>query len=143
MTPVDLADEIYTADLDCPLDTSIPRIVFKLLALIGTLNTKLDLCIAVTESDTLDPELTTDQAAVLRQIFLVAYYGKKIRDHLGASGVQWTEIREADSVIKRTSKTDLAKTYLSLKQDSERELDKLVGQYRINYAIVNNTDYCE
>lgn len=143
MTPVDLADEIYTADLDCPLDTSVPRIVFKLLSLVGTLNTKLDLCVAVTETDTFEPELTTDQAAVLRQIFLINYYGKKIRDNLGASGVQWTEIREADSVIKRTSKTEVAKAYIELKKSAEEELNRLVGQYRINYAITNGTDYCE
>jgi hypothetical protein len=143
MTPVDLADEIYNSDLDCPLDTSIPTIVFKLLTLVGSLNANLDLCFTVTETELFDPELTTDQAAVLRQLYLVKYYGKKIRDNLGAGGVQWTEIREADSVIKRTAKTDVAKNYLQLKRDAEEELRRLVGLYRINYAITLGTEYTE
>lgn len=143
MKVVDLADEIYTSDLECPLDTSVPKIVFKLLTLVGELNARLDLCVSVSESEEFDPELETDQAAILRWMFLVKYYGRHIRENLGANGVQWTEIREGDSVIKRASKTDVARSYMALKRDAEAELNRLVGLYRINYAITRGTDYCE
>ena len=143
MTPVDLADEIYEADLDCPLDTSVPKIVFKLLTLVGQLNNKIDTNITVTEADIFTPELDTEQASVLRQIFLVKYYGKKIRDNLGAGGIDWKEIKEADSVVKRATRTELAKLYQVEKDAANKELIRLVGEYKINNAIIRAIDYCE
>lgn len=134
MKIVDIADEIYR-DLSEPTDLSIAKIAFWLRANIGQLNTLLNIAISEDADMEFDPELIDEEKDILKQLYLIRYYNKKATENLGSSAYQWTEVSEGDTRIKRASKTDVAKTYLVLKNDAEIEKNRLAALYRANRAV--------
>jgi len=61
------------------------------------------------------------------------FYNKKSRQVLRGvdSSVDFISLREGDSMITRTNKNELAKTYRGLANDAKEELDKLVTSYSL------------
>lgn len=135
MKIVDIADEIYRDLEDDNLD--IPKIAFWLRANIGKLVTLLNIILEI-DATTLEvtPELSDEEKDILKEIYFVRYYKKKANDHLGSSAYDWTSITEGDRSIKRVNKTEVAKTYLQLKDNSELRLTQLVDLYKRNRSLV-------
>ena len=69
-------------------------------------------------------------------MYLYEFYVKKTRQVLRGidSSVDFVTLREGDTVITRTNKNELAKTYRSLANDAREEMEKLVTAYNIYQA---------
>lgn len=88
----------------------------------------------VKDGDDVCPNICGIEAAILYQMYLIYYYSKEIKNNLGAAQYDWSEIKEGDSTIRRVSKNEVAKTYLSLKRDADNALRDLIFHYRQNKA---------
>ncbi len=86
------------------------------------------------------PALGNTEAAIFSEVYKQDYYDKKIRDALNgiidAAGtdIDWTELSEGDTTIRRSNRNEVAKTYRGMQADSRHELQKLVGYYRSNLS---------
>jgi hypothetical protein len=86
------------------------------------------------------PALGSVEAAIYAEIYKYDYYDKKIRDALNGildttnPELDWQELSEGDTTIRRSNRNEVVKTYRGLQQDSRSELNKLVGYYRQNLS---------
>lgn len=87
------------------------------------------------------PTMGQAEISIYTEVYKADYYDKAIRDAMNGlisvgsgSAVDWNELREGDSVIKRSNRNELAKTYRLLLNDSKAELNRLVGFYKQNLA---------
>ncbi len=87
------------------------------------------------------PALGNTEAAIFAESYKFDYYDKKIRDALNgivdadSTNIDWNQIQEADTVIRRSNRNDTAKTYRTMQTDSRAEIQKLVGYYRGNKSL--------
>ena len=109
---------------------------------VGLLNTRLysefngsglsdgDTCVQPTGS------FNFEESDIYKQMFLASFYNKKVRTVLNGidSSVDFISLKEGDSVITRTNKNEIAKTYRGLAKDSQEKLEMLVAQYNIYNA---------
>ena len=74
-----------------------------------------------------------EESDVYKQIYLTNYYTKKARAVLKGidSSVDFISLREGDSVITRTNKNEIAKTYRGFAKDAQERLEMLVAKYNI------------
>mgnify|MGYP003111240063 CR=1 FL=1 len=74
-----------------------------------------------------------EEADIYKQIYLTNYYTKKARAVLKGidSSVDFISLREGDSMITRTNKNEIAKTYRGFAKDAQEALDLLVAKYSI------------
>ncbi len=49
------------------------------------------------------------------------YYAQKVMENLGAGSLGFTTIREGDTTLTKVSPTEIAKTYQTLKNNSDRK----------------------
>lgn len=116
---------------------------------VGKLNTLLNKDFELlTGTDTVSPELKSEENAIFTQIYLKDYYQKQARNALrtivgsadlnnsGASLSEWTELREGDSYIKRNvisaaNKTESSRLFQAAAKDAAETLDKLVHSYNM------------
>ena len=77
-----------------------------------------------------------EESDVYKQIYLTNYYTKKARAVLKGidSSVDFISLREGDSMITRTNKNEIAKTYRGFAKDAQERLDLLVAKYNIYEA---------
>jgi len=137
MTLANLAIQIRT-DLGTPVDLTLDYVQGWLENNLGTLNTLLDLTIGLDDGSEADPELLDWQAAVYTQAFICFYYSKLSRSFLGTNAydaLDWTEVKEGDTVIKRRSKIDSAKAYRELEKDCRENLKELADLANMNNAV--------
>ena len=83
----------------------------------------------------LDSVITEDQKSIFKSLFYCKYYNNMANKNLGASGFDWIAIDEADSKIRRASKTDIAKVFLSIAKDCNENLNKMIFYYKNNKAL--------
>lgn len=133
-----LADEIFGNEFE--YDSGVAQFYFIsgwLANNIGALNNKLFTSFEV-DGDNITPTGTFQQEerAVYKQMYLYNFYAKKTRQILRGidSTIDFVTLREGDSVITRTNKNELAKTYRGLTNDAKEELEKLVDSYNIYQA---------
>lgn len=69
-------------------------------------------------------------------MYLYEFYTKKTRQVLRGvdSSVDFLTLREGDTMITRTNKNELAKTYRGLANDAKEEMERLVTSYNIYQA---------
>lgn len=74
-----------------------------------------------------------EERSVYKQMYLYEFYTKKTRQVLRGvdSSVDFVSLREGDSMITRTNKNELAKTYRGLANDANSELEKLISSYNL------------
>ena len=74
-----------------------------------------------------------EEADIYKQIYLNNYYTKKARAVLKGidSSVDFISLREGDSMITRTNKNEIAKTYRGFAKDAQERLETLVAKYNI------------
>ena len=134
MNITSISDEIYR-ELSLPDDISISTIAFWLRSNIGDLNTLIN-CDFSVDPTTLefDGELNEKQWGIFKQLYILRYYEKKIRDNLGASAYETSSITDEDSSVKFVTRTDKAKLYMSLRKDAYEQFNKLVTSYSLDLA---------
>ena len=78
----------------------------------------------------------TEESGIYKQLYLKHFYRKKARNVLKAidSSADFITLREGDSVITRTNKNEIAKTYRAFAKDAEEELQNLVYAYNFYQA---------
>lgn len=147
-----LAQEIYI-EMGQPEDISIPYISSWFRYNIGNLNNLIGECYSLDPSTKeITPSLTNDSKDIFKQLWYLKYYEGQLRKTLsgvagyGVTADDWTEIREGDSVVKRTNKAEIVRGYREILRDTQALLDKLVRSYRSNNSLphdVSGTDVIE
>lgn len=134
----DLADEIFGNEFD--YDSGYAQFYFIsgwLASNIGQLNTKIYSSYSV-ENGLFEPtgSFKAEERAIYKQMYLYEFYTKKTRQVLRGidSSVDFVSLKEGDTMITRTNKNELAKTYRGLANDARDELQKLITAYTIYQA---------
>lgn len=135
MTPKTIAKEIHE-DLGEPSDLSEAAIEAWLSTNTGRLGlllyTEISIEKDLSNNEQFIPPITSKQKDIYKEMYLVRFYERRVGSSLGAGGVEWTIVKEGDSMIRRASKTELAKVYRSLQNSSQARLDNLIQSYRID-----------
>jgi len=146
-----IADEIFQNEFE--FNTGSSQFFYLsgwLESNIGQLNTKINTEFSVSNG-VISPtgDFGTEEAAIYKQMYLRQFYNKKTRDVLRGteSLTDFISLREGDTSVVRTNKNELAKTYRSLANDAQEELDKMVSAYNLYQAspsqVLNyNSLYC-
>ena len=134
----DLADEIFANEFE--YDSGYAQFYYIsgwLANNVGLLNTKIYSQYSVQDSN-FEPTGTFQQEerSIYKQMYLYEFYTKKTRQVLRGvdSSVDFVTLREVDTMITRTNKNELAKTYRSLANDAREEIERLVSSYNIYQA---------
>jgi len=134
----DLADEIFGNEFG--YDSGYAQFYFIsgwLANNIGQLNNRLFSSYEVSgEYFAPTGSFKQEERAVYKQMYLYEFYTKKTRQVLRGvdSEVDFISLREGDSMITRTNKNELAKTYRGLANDANAELEKLITSYNMYQA---------
>ncbi|RTK99690.1 MAG: hypothetical protein EKK57_08925 [Proteobacteria bacterium] len=131
MYVANIAQELYS-ELGEPEDINIPVIAFWLRTNLGRLSAYS--CTNFTINQTtyeITPDLSHTEKDILKTLYVIYYYAKLIRDNLGAASVSsLIEVDSDGSKIRRTSRNDIAKTYILVKNAAENDLKQLVNDYK-------------
>jgi hypothetical protein len=134
----DLADEIFANEFE--YDSGYAQFYYIsgwLANNVGLLNTKIYSQYSVQNSN-FEPTGTFQQEerSIYKQMYLYEFYTKKTRQVLRGvdSSVDFVTLREGDTMITRTNKNELAKTYRGLANDAREEMERLVSSYDIYQA---------
>lgn len=134
----DLADEIFGNEFD--YDSGYAQFYYISGWLgnnIGLLNTKLFTNFSVDDGSFVPTgEFRQEERSIYKQMYLYEFYTKKTRQVLRGidSSVDFITLREGDTMITRTNKNELAKTYRGLANDAREEMERLVSAYNIYQA---------
>ena len=135
----DLADEIFANEFD--YDSGYAQFYYIsgwLANNVGLLNTKIYSQYSVQDSNFIPTgAFQQEERAIYKQMYLYEFYTKKTRQVLRGidSSVDFVTLREGDSMITRTNKNELAKTYRGLANDAREEMERLVTSYNIYQAV--------
>jgi len=133
-----LADEIFGNEFD--YDSGYAQFYFIsgwLANNIGQLNNRLFTSYEVSGAYFAPTgSFKQEERAIYKQMYLYEFYTKKTRQVLRGvdSEVDFISLREGDSMITRTNKNELAKTYRGLANDANTELEKLITSYNMYQA---------
>ena len=133
-----LADEIFGNEFD--YDSGYAQFYFIsgwLANNIGQLNNRLFTSYEVSGAYFAPTgSFKQEERAIYKQMYLYEFYTKKTRQVLRGvdSQVDFISLREGDSMITRTNKNELAKTYRGLANDANAELEKLITSYNMYQA---------
>ena len=131
----DLADEIFANEFE--YDSGYAQFYYIsgwLANNVGLLNTKIYSQYSVQNSN-FEPTgiFQQEERSIYKQMYLYEFYTKKTRQVLRGvdSSVDFVTLREGDTMITRTNKNELAKTYRGLANDAREEMERLVSSYNI------------
>ena len=134
----DLADEIFANEFE--YDSGYAQFYYIsgwLANNVGLLNTKIYSQYSVQNSN-FEPTgfFQQEERSIYKQMYLYEFYTKKTRQVLRGvdSSVDFVTLREGDTMITRTNKNELAKTYRALANDAREEMERLVSSYNIYQA---------
>jgi len=134
----DLADEIFANEFE--YDSGYAQFYYIsgwLANNVGLLNTKIYSQYSVQNSN-FEPTglFQQEERSIYKQMYLYEFYTKKTRQVLRGvdSSVDFVTLREGDTMITRTNKNELAKTYRGLANDAREEMERLVSNYNIYQA---------
>tara|TARA_Y100000593_G_scaffold95031_1_gene198600 strand:- start:82615 stop:83130 length:516 start_codon:yes stop_codon:yes gene_type:complete len=140
MKIVDIADQIYR-DLSSPTDLSIPAIAFWVRSHIGELNNHIHASFSVNDTSFeieqdksgTKVEITEDEAAIFKKMYMVHYYDVKVRYNIGAAATDTViEVSDGGSKVKKINKNEVIKSLTTLKKQEYEELQKLINAYKIS-----------
>ena len=83
------------------------------------------------------PKMGLEESGIYKKLYLKHFYQKKARNVLKGidSSVDFISLREGDSMITRTNKNEIAKTYRGMAKDAEEDLEKAVYAYNYYNAV--------
>lgn len=137
MKVVDIADQIYR-ELNLPSDLSLAFIAFWLRSNVGKLNNSIGASYSIDETtleveDEDGEELGINESSILKKMFLVYYYGRKANEVLASSSTDGSlEVTSDGVTVRRVNKNEVSKTYLTLKNGEQSDLNALVQEYKQN-----------
>lgn len=118
---------------------------------LGQLNILINTNFQLTTGQMLEPKLKHEEQAIFTQLYLKDFYQKQSRNILRgmnpssststSTGVtDWTELREGDSVIKRsvntaTAKNESARAMTNASRDASDMLEKLIHSYNMYGSV--------
>lgn len=82
------------------------------------------------------------EEAIFTTLYTISYYDKAAREAIrgviygGDAGATLQTVREGDTVIQRTSKAQVSRTFAEFAKDARSELDDLIYQYNSDRAGV-------
>ena len=102
-----------------------------------------------TDTDTVSPTLKYEENTIFTQLYLKDYYQKQARNTLrgitsstsaAATGMNWTELREGDSFIKRDivsvgTKTETSRLFQVASSDAADILRQMIHAYNMYGSI--------
>lgn len=135
----DLSEQIYDSELgfedgDDARNKEIALIESWLDAHVGELNTLLNTSFVSVSGEI--ENFKGEEEAILREMYMYNYYRKHNRNVLrlvdgSVSELDFQTIREGDSVITRSNKSEVAKNYRMLMAQTQERLDNLVHVYNL------------
>ncbi len=123
----DIANEIWFSDLDETTETSIAAIAFWLRSNIGKLNESIGTDYFVNETsleivDNAGNEIGLSETAILKQLYLIYWYGRQARNFLGAASASTLlEVSSDGATVRTVNRNEIAKSYLILLKEKLRE----------------------
>ncbi len=133
-TVADVAQEIIN-DLDADSSLSVSYVSTWLRDNVGKLNNAVGSNIVIGEDLEFSPCLSNDEKDIFKWLFTCRYYANLVKNNLGAAAYDWSEMREGDSVIRKVSVNEIAKTYALLAKQCEDSLKEMIKFYRMNKAL--------
>lgn len=140
--PQIIANSIFINEFDSDTDmASLTQISGWFENNLGELNTLLFTSFsgsgkAGASTQVFTPTLGLEESGIYKKLYLKHFYKKKARNVLKGidNSVDFISLREGDSMITRTNKNEIAKTYRGLAKDAEEELEKAVYAYNFYQA---------
>lgn len=127
-------------DLGQPSSPAISNISGWAESNIGSLNVYINSCYNVSGHN-FEPAFTPSESGIYMEMYKVKYYESQIRLALNgittpSSGISldWVELRDGDSTIRRSNPAQMAGIYRGLKKEAQEELNNLIETYRANEA---------
>jgi len=103
---------------------------------IGRLNNALNTCYSGV-SGCIYPPLGYEEAAVLKELYTIGYYDRQISSITNSALTDdWIELKDDRSTIRRQNKNELAKTFISLRQNVRNDLKDMIFAYQQNNSNV-------
>jgi hypothetical protein len=118
----------------------VPSISGWAEANIGSLNIYINSCYSISGAN-FSPVFGANESGIYMEMYNVKHYESQIR--LAVNGIatpssgislDWVELRDGDSTIRRSNPADLARVYRGLKKDAQDELNNMIETYRANEA---------
>ena len=139
MNTTDIAQQIYD-ELGDENDYSIAFITQWLKDNLGQFNNKTGNCINVNDTNELDTELTVDETIIFKQMFVLWWMNKQLRNVLfGITGSNRAnaliQIKDGDSEMRFVNRSTVATNWRNLIKDNQEALDEMIFQYRRNRAL--------
>lgn len=120
-------------DLNAP-DLTTGQVISWLEVSLGDMNTLLGTRYSL-QNGCPCPSLGISESGILAQMYKIKYYNQQVKENLGASAYDWSEIHEGDTKIRKVSRNEVAKTYTTLAKDAQTMLNDMIKYYRTNKAM--------
>ncbi len=145
MKVVDIAQEIHK-ELGEPSDLSLAAISYWLRSNIGALNnhinkyydidsTSYEIIDVGHEGTGTDP-IGLKEIAILKKMYVVYDYEKKLRSVLGAASQDAViQISDLGTSIRKVNKNEVGKTFAQVKKQEIEELNRMIAHYKISSSI--------
>ena len=141
MKIVDIADEVFR-ELGSPSDLSIPAIAFWIRSNVGALNNHINMAFKINATtfevehtnldDTIRP-IEQEESAILKKMYFVYDYEKKLRSVLGAASLDSViQISDLGTSIRKVNKNEIGKTYNQVRKQEQEELNRMIAAYKIS-----------
>tara|TARA_R110002110_G_scaffold344255_2_gene554220 strand:- start:620 stop:1156 length:537 start_codon:yes stop_codon:yes gene_type:complete len=144
MKVVDIADEIFR-EVGEPTTYSIASISYWVRANIGRLNSYISTFFEI-EPSTLEiiqktdeknngtlvqKEISIDEGAILKRMFLIHYYDREIRSNVTNAGTDTiVQVTDQGSTVRKINKNEVIKSLTNLKKQEYEEMRTLISDYR-------------
>jgi hypothetical protein len=144
MKVVDIADEIFR-EAGEPTAYSIASISYWVRANIGRLNSHINTFFKI-DSTTheiiqkidekndgvlVEKEITIDEGAILKRMFLIHYYDREIRTNITNAGTDTiVQVTDQGSTVRKINKNEVVKSLTTLKKQEYDEMRTLISDYR-------------
>ena len=144
MKVVDIADEIFR-EVGEPTAYSIASISYWVRANIGRLNSHINTFFEI-DSTTheiiqktdeknngalVEKEITIDEGAILKRMFLIHYYDREIRTNITNAGTDTiVQVTDQGSTVRKINKNEVVKSLTNLKKQEYNEMRALISDYR-------------
>lgn len=144
MKVVDIADEIFR-EAGEPTAYSIASISYWVRANIGRLNSHINTFFEIKSTTheiiqkidekndgvLVEKEITIDEGAILKRMFLIHYYDREIRTNITNAGTDTiVQVTDQGSTVRKINKNEVVKSLTTLKKQEYDEMRALISDYR-------------
>ena len=144
MKVVDIADEIFR-EAGEPTAYSIASISYWVRSNIGRLNSHINTFFEIDSATheiiqktdekndgvLVEKEITIDEGAIIKRMFLIHYYDREIRTNVTNAGTDTIiEVTDQGSTVRKINKNEVVKSLTTLKRQEYEEMRALISDYR-------------